>query len=194
MIHTLVLIAVAAVAFASAAVRAQTQAYSLDPAHTYIGFKARHMMVSDVRGRFERFSGTINFDPKDIEGSSVEVSIETASVNTRNDRRDGDLRGPNFFDAEKHATITFKSKKITKQGEQWVAIGDLTMRGVTREIQLPFSLSGPVAAGENSLIGVSAETKINRQDFGVSWNKTLDTGGVVVGDTVVIELEVEARK
>jgi polyisoprenoid-binding protein YceI len=188
------LAATAAVVLASPAARAQTEAYTIDPVHSSVSFKIRHMMVTDVKGTFDKISGTIHLDAKNVAASSVEVSIETASVNTRNERRDGDLRSANFFEAEKHPTITFKSKKITKQGEQWVAIGDLTMRGVTKEIQLPFTLSGPVAAGESSLIGVSAETKINRQDFGVSWNKTLDAGGLVVGDTVVIELEVEARK
>jgi polyisoprenoid-binding protein YceI len=187
-------IAAAALVLLAPAIHAQTQAYNIDPVHTYIGFKARHMMVSDVKGNFERFSGTIHLDPARMEASSVEVSIETASLTTKNEKRDGHLKSPDFFDAAAFPTLTFKSKKVTKQGDQWVAVGDLTMRGVTKEISLPFTLAGPVAAGENSLIGVSAQTKVNRQDFGVSWNKTLDAGGVVVGDMVTIEIEVEARK
>lgn len=168
--------------------------YTIDPVHTSIAFKVKHMMVSDVRGEFERFTGTIVLDPKNIEASSVDVTIETPSISTNNEKRDGHLKSPDFFDAEKYPTITFKSKKVMKKGEQYVAIGDLTMRGVTKEIELPFTLNGPVSAGTASIIGISAAAEINRQDYGVSWNKSLDAGGVVVSDKVRIELEVEAKK
>ena len=184
--------ALAALALATAA-RAQ-DTYNIDPVHTSIAFKVKHMMVSDVKGQFERFTGTIVLDPKNLEASSVDITIETPSISTNNEKRDGHLKSPDFFDAEKYPTITFKSKKIVKNGEQWVAVGDLTMRGVTKEVELPFSLNGPVTAGTASIIGVSAATEINRQDFGVSWNKSLDAGGVVVSDKVRIELEVEAKK
>ena len=189
----------AASAFALAALALATTAYAqdtytIDPVHTSIAFKVKHMMVSDVKGEFERFTGTIVLDPKNIEASSVDITIETPSISTNNEKRDGHLKSPDFFDAEKHPTITFKSKKVVKKGEQWVAVGDLTMRGVTKEIELPFTLSGPVSAGTASIIGVSAATELNRQDFGVSWNKSLDAGGVVVSDKVRIELEVEAKK
>lgn len=169
-------------------------AYTIDAVHSSVGFKVKHMMVSDVKGSFAAFSGAINLDPKSIDASSVEVTIETASVSTHNEKRDGHLKSPDFFDAEKFPTITFKSKKITKKGDAWVAVGDLTMRGVTKEIELPFTLSGPVSASNASIIGVSAAMELNRQDFGVSWNKTLDAGGVVVGDKVKIEIELEAKK
>lgn len=168
--------------------------YTIDPVHSSVGFKVKHMMVSDVRGSFASFSGAVNLDPKSIEASSVEVTIETASISTHNEKRDGHLKSPDFFDAEKFPTITFKSKKITKKGDGWVAVGDLTMRGVTKEIELPFTLSGPVSAGPASIIGVSAAMELNRQDFGISWNKTLDAGGVVVSDKVKIEIELEAKK
>ncbi|HEU4929531.1 MAG TPA: YceI family protein [Candidatus Krumholzibacteria bacterium] len=184
--------ALAVLALATAA-RAQ-DTYTIDPVHTSIAFKVKHMMVSDVKGQFERFSGTIVLDPKNVEASSVDVTIETPSISTNNEKRDGHLKSPDFFDAEKFPTITFKSKKVMKKGEQWVAVGDFTMRGVTKEIELPFTLSGPVSAGTASVIGVSAATEINRQDYGVSWNKTLDAGGAVVSDKVRIELEVEAKK
>ncbi|HXV13882.1 MAG TPA: YceI family protein [Candidatus Krumholzibacteria bacterium] len=184
--------ALAAVVFAPAAQAQDT--YTIDPVHSSTSFKVKHMMVSDVKGAFETFSGAITLDPKNVENSSVEVTIESASISTRNEKRDGHLKSADFFDVEKFPTITFKSKKIAKKGESWVAVGDLTIRGVTKEIELPFTLSGPVSAGNASIIGVSASTEINRQDFGVSWNKTLDAGGVVVSDKVRIELEVEAKK
>ncbi len=189
--------ALAALALATTAYAQDT--YTIDPVHTSIAFKVKHMMVSDVKGQFERFAGTIVLDPKNMEASSVDITIESPSISTNNEKRDGHLKSPDFFDVEKHPTITFKSKKVVKKGEQWVAVGDLTMRGVTKEIELPFTLSGPVSAGNasggtTSIIGVSAATELNRQDFGVSWNKSLDAGGVVVSDKVRIELEVEAKK
>ncbi|MCI0452520.1 MAG: YceI family protein [Candidatus Latescibacteria bacterium] len=184
-----------ALAAAACAPAAHAQdAYTIDPVHSSIGFKVKHMMVSDVKGAFDSSSGTINFDPKNIENSSVEVTIDATSISTRNEKRDGHLKSPDFFDVEKHPTITFKSKKIAKKGDGYVATGDLTIRGVTKEVELPFTLNGPVSAGNASIIGISAATEINRQDFGVSWNKTLDAGGVVVSDKVRIELEVEAKK
>ena len=186
--------ALALAATAVAPVAYAEDVYTIDPVHSSVEYKVKHMMVSDVKGSFETFSGTITFDPANIEKSSVEVTIESASVSTNNERRDGHLKSPDFFDVEKFPTITFKSKKITKKGDGFVALGDLTMHGVTKEIELPFTLTGPVNAGPASIIGVSAATEINRQDFGVSWNKTLDAGGVVVSDKVRIELEVEAKK
>ena len=187
--------AVALAALALTAAGAQADTYKLDPAHTSVGFKVRHMMINDVRGTFDKVDGTIVFDAKNIANSTVSVTIETASVNTRVENRDNDLRSDKFFDAANHPTITFQSKKIVKKGEQWVAVGDLTMRGVTREIELPFTIGGPVAnPWGKTVIAVAASTEINRQDFGVSWNKTLDGGGVLVGDTVKIEIEAEAQK
>jgi polyisoprenoid-binding protein YceI len=168
--------------------------YTIDPVHSEVGFKVTHMMVANVKGSFEAFSGAIKLDPNSPENSSVEVTIETPSITTGNEKRDGHLQSADFFDVEKFPTMTFKSKKVSKQGDQWIAVGDLTIRGVTKEIQLPFTLSGPVNAGNASVLGVSASTEINRTDFGVSWNKTLDAGGVVVGDKVKVEIEVEAKK
>jgi polyisoprenoid-binding protein YceI len=169
-------------------------AYKIDPVHSSMAFKVKHMMVSDVRGTFDDFEGTINLDPKNVDNSTVEVTIQTASISTKNEKRDGHLKSADFFEVEKYPTITFKSKKITKSGEQWVALGDLTIKGVTKEVSLAFTMSGPMSVGNASVVGVSASTEINRMDFGVSWNKTLDTGGVVVSDKVRIELEVEAKK
>ena len=187
--------ALAALALTAAGAGAQTDTYKLDPAHTSVGFKVRHMMINDVRGTFDKVDGTIVLDSKIMANSTVSVTIETASVNTRVENRDNDLRSDHFFDAAKNPTITFTSKKIEKKGETWVAVGDLTMRGVTKENELPFTVSGPVAnPWGKSVIAVSASTEINRQDFGVSWNKALDNGGVLVGDMVKIEIEAEAQK
>ena len=186
-----------ALALAAFAVVPTAQAqdnYSADPVHSSIAFHVKHLMVSDVRGSFSTYTATITLDPKNIENSSVDVTIDATSISTNNEKRDGHLKSPDFFDVEKYPTITFKSKKIVKKGAGWAAIGDLTMRGVTKEIELPFTLTGPVNLGPASVIGVSAATEINRQDFGVSWNKSLDNGGVVVSDKVRIEIEVEAKK
>ncbi len=185
-------LALAALGFVSTA-RAQ-DVYTADPAHTSIGFQVKHLMVSNVSGGFKTYTASISLDPKNIENSTVDVTIDATSISTNNEKRDGHLKSPDFFDVEKYPTITFKSKKIVKKGDGWVAVGDLTMRGVTKEIELPFTLTGPVNLGPASVIGVSAATEINRQDFGVSWNKSLDNGGVVVSDKVRIEIEVEAKK
>lgn len=185
-------VALAALAIVSTAYAQDT--YTIDPVHSSVAFKVKHMMVSDVKGAFEGFSGSIKLDPKNLENSSVEVTIDATSISTRNQKRDTHLKSADFFDVEKFPTLTFKSKKITKKGEQWVAIGDLTMHGVTKEIELPFTLSGPMSMGEASIMGVSAAAEVNRQDFGVSWNKMLDSGGVVVSDKVRIEIDVEAKK
>ncbi len=186
--------ALALAAFAAVPAAHAQDTYTIDPVHSSIAFKVKHMMVSDVKGEFETFSGTIKLDPKNPENSSVEVTIEAASVSTNNEKRDGHLKSADFFDVEKFPALTFKSKKVEKKGDQWVATGDLTMHGVTKEIELPFTLSGPMAIGPGSVLGVSASTELNRQDYGVSWNKSLDAGGVVVSDKVRIELEVEAKK
>ncbi len=186
--------ALALAAFAFVPTAQAQDVYSADPAHTSISFKVRHLMVSDVRGGFNTYTASITLDPKAIENSSVDVTIDATSISTNNEKRDGHLKSPDFFDVAQFPTITFKSKKVAKKGDGYVATGDLTIRGVTKEIELPFTMTGPVAIGPGSVIGVSAATEINRQDFGVSWNKSLDNGGVVVSDKVRIEIEVEAKK
>ncbi len=174
---------------------ADTVAYKLDPAHTAVGFGVKHLTVSTVRGQFGEFTGEFNVDENDLTKSSFEVHIKTASVNTQNERRDNDLRSPNFFDAANNPEIVFKSKRIEKKGDGYVAIGDLTIRGVTREVALPFTLAGPIKGpGGLPRYGVEATTTINRQDFGVSWSKTLDEGGLVVSDEVRIEINGELFK
>ena len=168
--------------------------YTVDPVHSTIGFKATHLMVSQVEGLFTDYTSDVSFDSKDLAGSKINVTIKTASINTRNDQRDEHLRSADFLDAANQPTITFASKSITGSGENYTLVGDLTIRGVTKELSIPVSILGPVKSpfGFDAL-GISGSTVINRQDFGVSWNKQLDQGGVVVSDDVRIEFNLEAH-
>src|SRR5512146_1280685 len=192
------LMLVAAVASLLAApVLAQAATWDLDPNHTAIQFKVKHMVVSNVRGNFEKFSGTVVYDEADVAKSSADVSIDLASVNTRVEKRDNDLRSPNFFDVAKYPTMTFKSKRVEKvQDGRLKMIGDLTLHGVTREVAL--DVEGPTAAIKdpqgNTRVGGQATAKINRKDFGLTWHKLLAGGGLVVGDDVEITIDVEIVK
>ena len=169
--------------------------YTIDRTHSSIGFGVRHMVVSKVKGEFNEFAGTILYDDKDITKSGVEVTIKTATIDTKDAKRDEHLKSPDFFDAPKHPEISFKSKRIEKMEDGYVAVGDLTMRGVTKEIRIPFTIAGMVTDPYgNTRLGLSARTKVNRQDYGVSWSKELDSGGLVVSDDVEIEIEIEAVK
>lgn len=170
-----------------------TEKYLIDPVHTYVGFAVRHLMVSTVRGEFKEFSGELLLDEKDMTNSSVSVTIKTASIDTKVERRDNHLRSGDFLLAEQYPEITFKSKRVEKDGDSYVAVGDLTIRGVTKEVALPFTLSGPLAGpGGRKRLGTDSEVTINRHDFGVSWNNMLEGGGVIVGPEIRITLNVEA--
>jgi polyisoprenoid-binding protein YceI len=154
-------------------------------------------MVSEVRGEFREFAVTLKADEKDVTRSTIEATIPVASINTRDEKRDGHLRAPDFFDAEKHPTITFASKAITKAGKGKMKMkGDLTIRGVTKEVSLDLEAPArPVKSPWGTEVyGVTATGKINRKDFGVSWSKVLDGGGLVVGDEVKIVINVEFVK
>lgn len=169
----------------------------IDPEHSNVQFKVRHLMVSNVKGGFDRFSGMLDIDDKDLTRSKVDVTIEAASINTGVVKRDDHLRSPDFLDVTKFPNLTFVSKKIEKNGmERLKVTGNLTIHGVTREVVL--DVDGPTAAVKdpwgNMKRGATATTKINRKDFGLTWNKALEAGGVVVGDDVVITLEVELLK
>jgi polyisoprenoid-binding protein YceI len=171
--------------------------WNIDPDHSNVGFKVRHLMVSNVKGSFDKFTGTLDLNEKDVTKSKVEVSIETKSVNTNVIKRDDDLRSPNFLDVAKYPVMTFSSKKVAKAGKGKLKVtGDLTLHGVTKEVVL--DVEGPTTESKdpwgNIRKGASATTKINRKDFGLTWNKALETGGVVVGDEVQIILEVEMIK
>jgi polyisoprenoid-binding protein YceI len=176
---------------------APASTWNIDPDHSSIGFKVRHMMVTNVKGEFGKFKGTLTLDDQDITKSKVEVTIDTASVNTRVAKRDDDLRSPNFLDVARFPSMSFVSRKVEKAGEGKLRVtGDLTLHGVTREVVL--DVEGPSAEGKdpwgNMRRGASAATQINRKDFGLIWNKTIETGGVLVGDEVNIMLEVEMIK
>jgi polyisoprenoid-binding protein YceI len=168
------------------------QDYTIDKGHTLVAFSARHMVISTVHGRFNDFTGVIHYDPKDITKSSVEVDIKTASVNTDNAARDNDLHGSELLDVAKYPDMTFKSKKIEKRGNGYVAIGDFTLKGVTKPIELPFTIAGPVQAFGAQRIAVEAHTKINRRDYNVTYSHTLQDGSALVGDEITIDLTIEA--
>ena len=191
--RNLTLAMVAVVFLAGSAIAADT--YSFDVSHSSIGFSVRHLGLSKVRGNFTEFSGSINYDPQDITTSSVKVTIKTASIDTDNEDRDNHLRGADFFNADSLPEITFVSEKIVKTDDGFVAHGTLTMKGVAKKIELPFTMAGPITGmyGEQR-IAVEAATKLDRQDYGITWSKTLDAGGLVVGNEVSISLEIEAVK
>lgn len=169
--------------------------YEIDTVHSSVGFSVRHMVISDVKGEFNTLSGTIMFDKGDIANSSVNVTIDAASIDTDNEKRDGHLKSPDFLAVEEHPEITFASKSIRKTDDGYVAVGDLTLRGVTKEVSIPFTVAGPITDSYgNQRIGANGELTIDRHDFGVSWSQTLDNGGLVVGNEVKISLDVEAVK
>jgi polyisoprenoid-binding protein YceI len=182
---------IVAIAFAVPSLSAAT--WEIDKAHSNVGFTVKHMVISNVNGKFDDFSGTINFDGKDFASASVEVAIKTASINTGVAQRDGHLRTSDFFAADSLPQITFKSKKVVpgKDGAFQI-VGDLTMRGVTKEVTLNAVFNGTVKGTMgDTRAGFSATTTINRQDWGVSWSKTLDSGGLVVSNDVNIMLDIE---
>jgi polyisoprenoid-binding protein YceI len=151
------------------------------------------MVISNVKGGFADVAGVIMYDESDVAKSSVEVTIKTASVNTNNEKRDEHLRSPDFFDADKYPDITFKSKAINKTDDGLALVGILTIKGISKEVTFPFEITGKLTDPWGSVrIGAEAKLKINRQDFGLTWNKALETGGLVVGNDVKIELNVEA--
>jgi polyisoprenoid-binding protein YceI len=150
-------------------------------------------MVSTVRGQFEKLSGTVDLDDKDLTKSSIQVTIDATSINTREPKRDGHLKSPDFFDVAKHPTLTFKSTKIQKRGGKYLVTGDLTMRGVTKPVTLTVdTLTPPTKSPFGTTVrGVSATGKLNRKDWGLNWNKALETGGVVVGEEVQLQIDAE---
>lgn len=169
--------------------------YKIDTAHSTFGFKVQHLMVSNVMGSFDQFEGTITLDADDLAKSVMDATIQTTSINTHMPKRDDHLRSADFFDAANNPTITFKSTKITKQGDQYSVTGNLMMKGVTKEITFPATISGPIKSPMGGMvIGLSANFKLNRQDYGIFWNKALDSGGYVVSDEVAVNIEVEAHK
>ena len=170
--------------------------YRIDPAHSVLGFAIKHNEIALVRGRFRDFSGLINYDDKDITKSSVEVTAKIESINTGVDRRDAHLRTADFFDAAKYPEMTFKSKHVeSKRNNQYVLHGDLTLRGITKPVAIPFTVTGAIKDGQgNTRFGVAGQTTINRRDFGFTWGKTMENGGLDVGNEVMIDLQLEVVK
>jgi polyisoprenoid-binding protein YceI len=174
-----------------------TTTWNLDPVHSVAEFKVRHMMISNVKGQFTAITGILTLDENDIAGSRVEAAIDASTINTREAQRDAHLKGADFFDVEQFPTLSFRSSHVKRTGEDGVAVsGDLTIHGVTR--QVTFQVEGPTAARKdpwgNTRIGVSATTRINRKDFGLTWNTALETGGFLVGEDVTVTLDLEFVK
>jgi polyisoprenoid-binding protein YceI len=170
--------------------------YTIDSAHTSAQFSIRHMMVSNVKGEFSKTTGSIVYDPNNLGASKVEATIDATSINTREPKRDAHLKSPDFFDVEKFPTLTFASTSWYKQGSQLMIKGNLTLHGVTKEVVL--AVDGPSAELKDqrggARIGASATTKINRKDFGLTWNRAIEAGGVVVGEEVTITIDLEATR
>ncbi|HKP76837.1 MAG TPA: YceI family protein [Longimicrobiaceae bacterium] len=174
-----------------------TTVWAIDPTHTLVEFSAKHMMITTVKGRFGEVQGEIRFDEAEPANSSAEVTIATASIDTRVEQRDGHLRSGDFLDVETYPSITFRSKAIRGSigvpGASFELVGDLTIRGVTREVTVEASYDGRGRdpwGGER--VSFSGTTKIDRRDFGLTWNQALETGGILVGNDIKIALEVQA--
>lgn len=168
--------------------------YKIDPVHSNVGFAVKHMVVNTVHGRFNDWSGEIIYDDKDPAKSSVNVTIKTASINTENSDRDSHLKSPDFLDVQKFPEISFQSKSVDKQSDGFVAHGVLTIRGVSKNVDLPFKINGPIKVGDSNLLGAEASLTINRQDYGVAWSKSLAPGELVVANDVKIDINVEAKQ
>jgi polyisoprenoid-binding protein YceI len=166
--------------------------FSVDPVHSHVGFSVRHMMIAKVRGRFTQFTGTLEVAEDPLQ-SQLSVDVELASVDTRDEDRDGHLRSADFFDVENHPTMSFRSTGLERASDgQFRVNGDLTVHGVTRPLTLDVSFDG---VGQdpwgNQRLGFSASGELNREDFGLTWNQVLDTGGVMLGKQVRLEIETE---
>lgn len=180
-------------ALALAAVTASAVSYKVDGVHSTVGFAIKHLGLSEVHGSFTNFTGTIEYDPAKPEEFKASGTIQVGSINTGNPTRDHHLRSPDFFDAEKLPEIKFETTGVRKEGADWVVKGLFTMHGVTKEIELRGELSGPMQDPWGKMrIGIAAATKLNRQDYGIKWNKALDKGGWMIGDEVKISLNIEA--
>lgn len=175
-----------------------TTTWTIDPAHSVLGFSVKHMMFTTARGRFSDFSGTIEFDPENVAASSVEVTIDTASINTSTADRDAHLRSADFFDVDEHPTATFRSTSVEADeddDDDFLIHGELTIKGITKPVTLKAEYEG---TGVNpwgvEVAGFEAKGKFNRKDFGLNWNQALESGGVLVSDEVKLSIDVQAAK
>lgn len=171
--------------------------WNVDPVHSVAEFKVKHMMISHVKGQFTAITGTIALDESDIANSRVEASIDASSIQTRDAQRDGHLKSPDFFDVERFPTLHFRSTRVQRSGDVELDVtGELTIHGITHEVEFHVEGPGPAVKDPwgNTRMGLSATTKINRRDYGLTWNTALETGGILVGDDVTITLELEFVK
>jgi polyisoprenoid-binding protein YceI len=180
-----------------AAPQVATSTWSIDPAHSVAEFKVKHMMISNVKGQFTGVAGTLRLDESDLTQSQIEATIDASSIATGEAQRDAHLKSADFFDVEKFSTLAFRSTRIRRTGDGGLAVeGDLTIHGVTRGVV--FAVEGPTAPAKdpwgNTRIGIAATTRINRKDFGLTWNAALETGGILVGEEVTITLDVQFVK
>jgi polyisoprenoid-binding protein YceI len=177
-------------------VLAQADTWKIDPAHTSVEFTVRHMMISNVKGVFQKTNGTVTTNGNDPASAKIDATIDVSSVDTRVEKRDSHLKSPDFLDVAKYPTITFKSTKVEAAGpNKWNVTGDLTLHGVTKPVVLAVEGSGaPIQVMGMTRAGASATATIKRSDFGLTWNKALEAGGVMVGDDVAISIDVEAVK
>lgn len=189
------LFTVASLLLVSAVAQAAGVEWKLDASHTKVGFSVPHMMVSTVEGQFKKATATVLLDEADLTKSQITVAIPVESIDTSDAKRDEHLRSPEFFDAKKFPTITFKSTKVAKAGKAYKITGDLTIRGVTKPVTLDATLSGPVKTPwGNSMRASTITGTVKRSDFGLTWNKTLDAGGVVIGEDVKLDIQAEVTK
>ncbi len=170
--------------------------YKIDPAHSSVNFTIDHMVVNTVHGRFRQFEGAITVDPDHNNAlTAASGTIQAKSIDTDIERRDDHLRSPDFFDAEKFPTITFESSEVKKDGNNMVLVGKFTMHGVTKDVSLPFTVKGPIKSPMGGMVmGLEINAKINRKDYGLTWNKVIEAGGVMVGDEVTIQINAELDK
>lgn len=174
---------------------ALADSWKVDPTHSSVTFGVSHMMISKVRGEFTKFEGSVDIDEKNLAKSSVKFEVELASVDTGDKKRDGHLTSPDFFDVAKHPKMTFVSTKIQKAGKKFKVTGDLTLHGVTKPVTVMVELTKPVNTPFGTVArGASVEGEIDRTDFGITWNKSMDAGGIVVGEDVDIDISLELVK
>lgn len=177
------------------AAQAEMARYNVDLDHTILGFEVAHMVISKTTGRFMDYTGFVVMDPEKKEFKTIEAVIQTKSLDTRHEKRNEHLRSPDFFNVQKFPTMTYKMKSYKRTGDTYTAVGDLTLAGVTKEITLVGAFNGTVTdPGGDVRAGFTAQGALNRKDFGMVWDKLLDNGGAIVGDTVTLKLEIETIK
>lgn len=194
-VNAALIVAALSLAWGVGSALAEMARYDVDRDHSAIEFRVAHMVVSKTTGRFMEYSGFVEMDPEALTVKTIEATIKTASITTNHEKRDAHLKGPDFFNVDKYPTMTYTLKSYRKAGDGYTAVGDLTLLGVTKEVTLAGTFNGVAKDPWGNLrAGFTAEGKLNRKDFGMNWSKTLDSGGLVVGDEVFIKLDIECIK